>query len=135
VERENKMNKLNYASLEASKKLADAGIVLKTDALWRESINGEETQLLIKDQCTYDYGHYIPAPCFAEIWRELPCNIGTRHGYIMMLSVTKSTDRKTFVCYGNDRGEVWEGEHKNINPCDALVELLIWVRGGNQEAS
>jgi hypothetical protein len=29
------MNQDNYASLEASKRLVDAGIVLETDAFWR----------------------------------------------------------------------------------------------------
>lgn len=124
------MNPLNYASLEASKRLAEAGIVLETECCWKW-----------KDPCSPDdmaYGAYgewtlvsrsidhidvecIPAPCMAEVWRELPpqgcyltANQGYYHAWIVWTGFEgyeKSYDAKEYT-----------------NPTDALISLLIWVR-------
>ena len=100
------MNKLNYATLPASKRLVDAGIVLETEAAWVESSeNGYELQLTDSF-----YGSSIPAPCMAEVWRELPDGI-----------TIKKWDGKLLII--DD-----DGTNFNINPTDALIDLLIWVR-------
>ena len=44
------MNQLNYASLEACKRLVDAGIVLETDFVWRLGADGRWMSLKQKNQ-------------------------------------------------------------------------------------
>jgi len=43
------MNQLNYASLEACKRLVDAGIVLETDFVWRLGADGRWMSLKQKN--------------------------------------------------------------------------------------
>ena len=131
------MNEANYASLEASKRLVDAGIVLETEVFWAW-----------EDPCSPDdpayeaYGQWkltaqiyggihskcIPAPSMAEVWRELPetalqpcrdTTTGYCHEY---LSLQKDGDL-TVAGYG-EYSEIG----RNSNPTDALIDLLIWVR-------
>jgi hypothetical protein len=109
------MNELNYASLEASKKLVDNGVVMETDFVWRLGADG--WKLLSRDWVTSmmsnTYETY-PAPCFTEVWRELP------EGTVCKKqpdSITKCanllmSDLKVFF---------------NTNPTDALIELKIWL--------
>ena len=98
------MNELNFASLEASKKLVDNGIVLETDFVWRLGADG--WKLLNKDWVTNmmsnTYESY-PAPCFTEVWRELPWVI--------------------------DNMAIREPKFESENPTDALIDLLIWLKG------
>jgi hypothetical protein len=122
------MNKLNYASLEASKRLIDAGIRLDTDSYWATYL--EEVLQSIKDagkvlpspylvnkdsihnkDLLRECKNYIPAPTMAEIWRELP------EGTISM----KANDRLYFS--SGDKGAI-----HSTNPTDALVNLLILIR-------
>ena len=130
------MNELNYASLEASKKLADNGIVLETDFVWRLGADG--WKLLNKDWVTNmmsnTYESY-PAPCFADVWRELPdINQGAR------IYLTK-TGNQRLACLPESRsGAVTQVGYgwpympsssvvgQNISPTDALIELLVWLR-------
>ena len=65
------MNELNYASLEASKKLYEAGIVLETECYWHFNDYKYEWQLERRDYFTENIG-LIPAPSMSEVWRELP---------------------------------------------------------------
>ena len=119
------MNELNYASLEASKKLVENGIVLETDAVWGKL-----------DTC--DYGLFyswqyanddcIPAPCFTEVWRELPWVIDN-YGLISMNKVDNIT------CCGYRKGmAIREPKFESENPTDALIDLLVWLSGeGNDQ--
>ncbi len=119
------MNELNYASLEASKRLIDAGIRLDTDSYWATYL--EEVLQSIKDagkvlpspylvnkdsihnkDLLRECKNYIPAPTMAEIWRELP------EGTISM----KANDR--LYCY--------KGVVHSINPTDSLIDLLILIK-------
>ena len=67
------MNPLNYATLEASKRLVDAGIVLETekvhfqigDVWFLRDRMCAGSNLIPSKIC-------IPAPSMAEVWRELP---------------------------------------------------------------
>lgn len=108
------MNELNYASLEASQRLVAAGIVLKTDSKWAEY----DLKLGLFELCpAYRYyfeGKEFPAPSMSELWRELP--------------------KAAWMIKGQFQGgttAIYNDSHKysNENPCDALADLLIWVRG------
>ena len=111
------MNPLNYATLEASKRLIDAGIVLETESVWIDTITNRWMWVLKKDvkhytPCRED----IPAPSMAEVWRELP---------------EWATIRKiagTPVCWVEDAPKYGADPFARINPTDALIDLLIWVR-------
>ncbi len=103
------MNLNNYASPEASKRLADAGIVLETEAVWYKFPDTDWKLGRIGYEID-KYSIHIPAPSMAEVWRELPT--GTR------------------MIKGNDTYEVWLTEKPlasciNVNPTDALIDLLI----------
>lgn len=115
------MNKLNYASLPASKKLVDNGIMLsEVDFMWFEHEVGEWI-LMSSDSVSikaFKDGHAYPAPCFTEVWRELPEQCDHE-----CLKVSKDEGR-TFCGYG-EYADRWE----NTNPTDALIELLIWLKG------
>lgn len=100
------MNELNYATLPASKRLVEAGIVLETDLMWRKVIGNDRKEYFLLSE----FEGEIPAPCMGEVWRELPNGA----------DIIKQKD--------NTVG--WSGEKRvfNYNPTDALVDLLIWVR-------
>ena len=113
----------NYASLETSKRLVDAGIVLETECCWQW-----------KDPCSPDdiaYGAYgewilvrgsidhidaecIPAPSMAEVWRELPYAATIYKG---------PRYNSAWIEHGMDNTEIYKN-----NPTDAMIDLLIWAR-------
>ena len=109
------MNELNYASLEASKKLHEAGIVLETEAHWIRVANSP--MMLVENR--YGADEHYPAPCFTDVWRELPAKIGADH----ILEIYKE--------YGFTKAQYWGldlyGYSKN--PTDALIDLLVWLKG------
>lgn len=118
------MNKDNHCTLEAAQRLVDAGIVLKTDAVYAKF--GNDFILVIK-RLSVPKGEFIPAPCMADVWRELP------------EIITKNDIDFCKCLYGNSVGyynsdlldEAWLHSFiikDNTNPTDALVDLLIWVR-------
>ncbi len=119
------MNEANYASLEASKRLVDNGIVLETEVAWFPMPNGWE---LLPPDVFKHTSCSVPAPSMAEVWRELPetalqpcrdTTTGYCHEY---LSLQKDGDL-TVAGYG-EYSEIG----RNSNPTDALIDLLIWVR-------
>ena len=117
------MNELNYASLEASKKLVDNGIVLETEAGWykifRPGCHAFVMVLSMRSGNEKFYGDNYPAPSMAEVWRELPAKIGADH----ILEIYKE--------YGFTKAQYWGldlyGYSKN--PTDALIDLLVWLKG------
>ena len=124
------MNPLNYASLEASKRLVEAGIVLETEAGWykifRPGCHSFDMVLSMRSGNEKFYGDNYPAPSMAEVWRELPetalqpcrdTTTGYCHEY---LSLQKDGDL-TVAGYG-EYSEIG----RNSNPTDALIDLLIW---------
>lgn len=128
------MNEQNYASLEASKRLAEAGIRLETEAVWEELLTGEKPYMLAVRE--YGLEGDIPAPCMAEAWRELPeefCHSGRqcslqidkirRHDGTVVTSAQYQYSDKAYPF-----GELVEHFNANLNPTDALVDLLSWVR-------
>jgi len=112
------MNELNYASLEASKKLHDAGIILETDAVW-EGKEGQ-TRLNLKANCPDGF----PAPSMAEVWRELTEGIMVNGSWAPLFvnkigcgaSVGYRIEHHIIIHFSNE------------NPTDALIDLLIFVR-------
>lgn len=116
------MNELNYASLEVSKKLHDAGIVLDTDVVWAgiygTTVSFENQKWVLIPKSTHNV--QIPAPCFIEVWRELPQLI---HKYQLTI---KGEVSNTLVGYSSR--EDWLYYVRDSNPTDALIDLLIFVR-------
>ena len=115
------MNPNNYASLEASKQLVEAGIEMETEAAWCPfGRNGEYKLLPIEyfppTEVSKDVR--IPAPCMTEVWMELP--------------------EASAYLHTNKETEVWLEDEEDIipksnsfadtNPTDSLIYLLIWVR-------
>ena len=109
------MNPNNYASLAASKRLVEAGIVLETEVVW--TTDGLDWVLMSRDRCG-SWMQGIPAPSMAEVWRELP--------------------EASAYLHTNKETEVWLEDEEDIipksnsfadtNPTDSLIYLLIWVR-------
>jgi hypothetical protein len=119
------MNPLNYASLEACQRLVEAGIVLVTDAVWRfYEIYG--TWNLWPKLPTY---HYLkgdtPAPLMTEVWRELPDFIEYQDE-VYATRICKM-DKMTVASFSHYGKPIYGT--RNTNPTDALIDLLIWVRG------
>jgi len=112
------MNKDNYASFEASKQLIDAGIVLVTEFYWFRTSLIEKWELLSADECLR-YGESVPAPSMAEVWRELPV-------YAKIQKFNSTMSRAKFGT--GDLLKYMCSIKENINPTDALIDLLIWVR-------
>ena len=123
-ETEELMNQLNNATLEASKRLSDAGIVLETEVVW--ATDGLDWVLMSRDRCG-SWMQGIPAPSMAEVWMELPATIPDRGLYAPM-KLRKAGDGKTWGSYFRDGSQIIDSIKADINPTDALINLLIWVR-------
>lgn len=110
------MNELDHASLEASKKLVDSGIITKTDAAWYQDVLECWNLLPISDYDDDLFSRRIPAPSMEEVWRALPDGV----------SLYK-TNGKTIVRYK-------EGQIPELfsSPTDALIEILVWVKGAGK---
>jgi hypothetical protein len=131
------MNQENYCSLNVAKRLIDTGIVLETDYYW--ATYSESTLQSIRDAGKvyprpylvtkesihekHRTGHgYYPAPCFTEVWRELPFQ-----SYIKKLDDGSTL---VWICDDDADGKYIESNMiANSNPADALAELLIWAKG------
>jgi hypothetical protein len=115
------MNELNYASLEASKKLVENGIFLKTDFFYVNTFSDMGWIFRTKGEFN-DEDDFIPAPCFTDVWRELPWYV-LRDDVNCQLQIEKYN---TFTAaYYDGTGPNYTSE----NPTDALAELLIWAKG------
>ena len=118
------MNPNNYSTLEASRRLHEAGIVLKTDCYWHVPHTGEPellydafvAHLVCGERCKI-----YPAAQFAEVWRELPETV--QHARKKMQLHFEKWRGESYASYENF------GLSKSINPTDALIDLLIWLRG------
>jgi hypothetical protein len=124
------MNELDHASLEASKKLVDSGIVLETDYYWatysestlqsiRDAGKAYPRPYLVTKESIHEKhrtGHgYYPAPCFTEVWWELP------GGTVCKKQPDGITKAYTDEPFSNLKVMF------NTNPTDALIELKIWL--------
>jgi hypothetical protein len=114
-----------YGTMLACQALKAAGIVMETEAVHTIPYVGKP-YLQYKILIGTEYGEqYVLAPNMSELWRELPEEKGI-DTCICDLTICKNGDI-TFASY------CWYQEaliqFKNTNPCDALAELLIWVKG------
>jgi hypothetical protein len=107
-------NPENYGTLPACQALEKAGIVMETDQYWSLS----EKKLYPRSTivaCKSEIGkQVVPAPMWAEMWREFPDSITSR---------SKDADGET-SCWINGSGVTF----KDANPCDALIHLRIWLK-------
>lgn len=125
------MNELNYCSLEVSKRLVAAGIVLETEVYWAWDDNPEfvsHKPRLMKITGAELHDHHVAAYAFTELWRELPESMEDYELNIQKVGGGKFTsaaycraDHAIYQC-------TQKGYHANTNPADAAAELLIWVR-------
>jgi hypothetical protein len=109
---DNSMNRLNTATLEASQRLYEKGIVLETEQTWvYYVISGWELMSREKNKSSA----ILPAPSMAEVWRELP-------------------DGTEIFKQGNDNiGWYSNGRTIDANPTDTLIDLLIWITEKRKE--
>lgn len=126
------MNPNNYASLAASKRLVEAGIVLETDCIWvkwySDNYPQGEWRLMYKALIQVEeFTEQYPAACFTEVWMELPATIPDRGLYAPM-KLRKAGDGKTWGSYFRDGSQIIDSIKADTNPTDALIDLLIWVR-------
>jgi len=121
------MNELNYASLEASKKLVENGIVLdEVDFMWFER-ETDDWILIPSDHVSikaFQDGHAYPAPCFTDIWRNLPERI-------------KCNRKQKALHFEKWRGESYASYENNYlcksaNPINAMIHLLVLVKGAGK---
>jgi hypothetical protein len=124
------MNPLNYGSLEACKRLVDAGIVLhESEASWHKSeINyGGWILALTGSLPLIHVTEVYPAPSMPEVWRELPeQDHSVRYGAYLELSKTVGIDTGELTYAAYIRDGVASCDYSNPNPTDALIYLLIW---------
>jgi len=95
------MNPLDYASLEASQRLAEAGIALETEASWY--LNGAGWQLCSTDWATNMISNIyerIPAPSMSELI-DLLIFVRSQEGEV------KETQRLNILRHGSCT-EIWK---------------------------
>jgi hypothetical protein len=116
------MKPLDNASLEASKKLVDNGIVLETEKSFHAYPSPKYGKWLYNlINTNLDNTEDIPAPSMAEVWRELPEHYNGGRKCLMM------AEGINIAGYSNGNGFDCSNNFPNRNPTDALIDLLIWV--------
>ena len=132
------MNTQNYASLEACKRLVDAGIVLKTDFYWylphKPTMCGKTTWFIERKYYLLVYTEMFPAPSMAEVWRELPetYEAETRHLELQVDKIKRvdgvTVTSANYIYNDAESGCCVYKFFAKENPTDALIDLLIWVK-------
>ena len=112
-------NELNYASFESSKKLFEIGVTLETEFYWCKDENG----WYFRAEETYyrEVLESIPAPSFAEIWKEL---------------LRLADGNEINIVYWIQEIDDWDAMGADVallvvETCSniiKLIELLIWVK-------
>jgi len=108
------MNPDNVGSLPACQALVKARIMMETEKVWYYDSPSDSWDIISYDDCCEE-DNPVPAPLMSELWRELPINTRLQKG-----------DTESWAWIESDEEEV---PFHNDNPCDALVALLIWVKG------
>jgi hypothetical protein len=117
------MNNLNYASLEASKKLHDAGIVLETECFCCRDNDG--WYFRDDENSERDILETIPNPSMSEVWRELPADVEVDgEKYNLCAHKIGGVNCAEYV---SDLPETI-GSAYGANMADNLIDLLIWVK-------
>jgi len=119
------MNELNYATKEASQRLADAGIVLETENFWAWDDDKRYSSYIprfMKQAGADAHDHQVPAPSMSEVWRELPAffDFGQLRAWLRIWK-----DHKGLSIAQYDTLMTIKQETKpNTNPTDALIDLV-----------
>ena len=128
------MNPNNYASVKASKRLVEAGIVLETEAGWykiyRPGCHSFDMVLSMRSGNEKFYGDNYPAPSMAEVWRELPETIDEYD--LTCEKIFNGGMQAGYTTY-DVSGLRWKVLLNAANPTDAMIDLLIWVRKASHE--
>ena len=98
---------------------------METEAWWNLCGSGKDAQWrLERVKCPGS----VPAPCFTEVWRELPEEYENKNGTLFHLALEKQRGM-TEANYVSRRS-VWAkiNNPMNANPTDSLIDLLIWQR-------
>jgi len=126
----------NVGTVEACQRLTVAGIALETDAIYLKfPVSGWRLLSAADARELYPiHWERVLAPCFTEIWRELPeelevygrlCTLQAikirQHTGVVVTSVQYVFDNESF-------GELVQHFNADVNPTDALIDLLIWVK-------
>lgn len=128
------MNQNNYTSLPPSQRLVAAGIVLETEFYhlpWK--IGNTEGFYIAAPDTEEEWEIGIPATNLSELWRELPILI-IDDKMLLPVLVKISGKEQGGILYSAfyedlDHSRPVPVVYHNTNPCDALSELLIWVKG------
>ena len=124
------MNPNNYCTLEASKRLVEAGIKIKTEfyhvfsegqylGIHHKKYRDGFLKEISLDHADVKARDFIPAPSMAEVWRELL----KKHNVSLSGQQEGLTTAWTYA-----GGQETSPDIPNTNPTDALIDLLIWVR-------
>ena len=111
-----------YGTREACQKLIEAGIEVETDSYWCDNLgwvtlrSGDDVPV---ESC--DWKIY-PALSMFEAWRELP------KGQSYSISSIYEFDDRGWKVIVTMNGHSF----KNVNPTDALIDLLIWLKGSSK---
>lgn len=126
------MNSNNYTSLDMSRRLVEAGIKVETECLWvgLKAFNKVKYKIITlnayeRESYLFDQHAVIPAPSMSELWAELPEEC--------LRNATDFPAYKTIthncVGYSTGTGDGGFMLHYEGNICDALAQLLIFVKG------
>lgn len=135
------MDTRNYASIEASHRLIEAGIALETEAYWESfwtDLKGKKIPRLI-GKTYYSNGNIhsvskeyaVPAPSMVEVWLKL-IRVEDELQIDGELKIVQGEGVGETCCGFYDYSEdKWITCFSSFNPTDALIDLLIWVRKGS----
>ena len=117
------MNTKHITSLETSKQLAEAGIVIESEYVWQKWNNAEDWVIrrpIQRGKTVPEIFQEIPAPIATELFEIMPD--GCRYGVNLV---------KLMSGYGAELTDYTQMPYKRLefiqdkNPCDALALLLI----------
>ena len=120
------MNELDHASLEASKRLVEVGIILKTEFCWAPPVFGNTEKYVHRCFGYLPSLDCIPCPLFTEVWKELPDHWNWKSRTLDLL-ITKESGYTVFHYSDLARNHTLF-RSDDINPTDAAIGLLIWTK-------
>jgi hypothetical protein len=116
------MNYLDYASLEDSNRLNEAGIVIDTDFVWR--FDKSKKEYFLTNCNPMGITSDIPAPTIAAVLRELP---GDSKELALLI--------RRYIMNIENRWNPFELHIMFVEfmrDINRLIDLLIWARKGKQ---
>jgi hypothetical protein len=91
--------------------------------LWRRELCWRRITVGLRHHQEFSWNR-VPAPSMAEAWRELPDFIDTIE-FGRCTPLIHRYSKNTIAGYG----VMQLGRTENVNPTDALIDLLIWLEG------